>query len=78
MLTLLSKLKVAVSETASLGKGYAMTVSGHFKENTPRDGVRVHTSVADGRKYVKSNELIRSGKAKKQMSQLRKIINKDV
>ena len=54
-----------------------MTVSDHSKEKTPRDGVRVHTSVPDGRKYVKSNELIRSDKAKKQMSRLRKIIGKD-
>jgi hypothetical protein len=55
-----------------------MTVSGHFKEKAPQDGVRVHTSVSDGRKYVISDELIRSDKAKKQISQLRKILEKEV
>jgi hypothetical protein len=54
-----------------------MTVSGSSKEETPRGGVRVRTSVPDGRKYVKSDELIRSNKAKKQRDQLRKLIERD-
>lgn len=54
-----------------------MTISGYFKEKTPRDGVRVRTSVPDGRKYVNSDERIRSKKAKRQMGKLRKIIERD-
>lgn len=77
MLILLSRFRAAVSLVGSLGKGCAMMVSGSFKGKTPRDGVRVRTSVPDGRKYVDSGELIRSKKAKKQMSQLRKIIKRD-
>lgn len=46
-------------------------------ERTPRDGVRVRTSVPDGRKYVVSDELIRSEKAKKQMEQLRRSLKRD-
>ncbi len=46
-------------------------------EKTPRDGVRVHTEKATGRKYVDSDELIRSEKARKQMDQLRKSLKRD-
>ena len=46
-------------------------------EKTPRDGVRVRTSAHDGRKYVDSDELIRSKKARKQMEQLRRSLKKD-
>ena len=76
MLTLLPKFRAVVSLVVSFGKGYAMTISSR-SEKTPRDGVRVRTSVPDGRKYVDSNELIRSKKARKQMDQLREIIKRD-
>ncbi len=77
MLSLYSKFRAVVSSVGSFGKGCVMTISGNSKEKTPRDGVRVRTSVPDGRKYVKSDELIRSNKAKRQMGKLRKIIERD-
>lgn len=54
-----------------------MMVSGSLKEETPRGGVHVRTSIPDGRKYVNSDERIRSKKAKRQMRQLRKIIERN-
>lgn len=75
MLTLLSKFRAAVSLVASFGKGDTMAVFSR-SEKTPRDGVRVYTEKATGRKYVDSDELIRSKKARKQMDQLRRSFKK--
>ncbi len=74
MLILSGKLGRTVALLAGQGWERRMTVSGSSKEETPRNGVRVRTSVPDGRKYVKSDELIRSDKVKKQRNRLRKII----
>jgi hypothetical protein len=72
MLTLLNKLgRTAAWLAGSLRERSTVPVSSSSKEETPRKGVRVRTSVHDGRKYVDSDERIKSDKAGKQIQKLR-------
>lgn len=58
-----------------LWKGHSMTRSGSSGKRASSGKARVRTSVHDGRKYVKSGELVESDKARGQMDRLREIIN---
>jgi hypothetical protein len=47
--------------------------NGTSNSNGAREQPRVRTSVSDGRKYVDSNELIRTKKAQRQIKQLQRM-----
>lgn len=75
VLSFLGRLgRTAARLAGDLWKGHSMTGSGSSGKRMSSGKVRVRTSVHDGRKYVKSGELVESDKARGQMDRLREII----